>query len=271
MESIISYNVSNPLLIDKISSIVFWRRSANYIESTIFLPNNICGFGFTLSGNLLVKNETDFQIMPAFGTRNTLSKPSEIKTSGDFLNISVRLAIPNGLSLFTKIPMNVVYEEDAISLNDIFSSQEINNLVDWLLHTDSDEEKIKVLELFLVSKLTVCHPPLFIALVTKIHDVKGRCSVTQLASLFSISERTIHRLFNKFVGVNPLHYIHLIRFRTLLNISLNPNADLISDWVDVGYYDQSHFIKHFKAFSTQTPAQFFGKNSFNKVSDFYNL
>ena len=103
MESIVSYNVSNPLLIDKISSIVFWRRSANYTESTVFLPNNICGFGFTVSGDLLVKNKTDFQIMPKYGTRSTLMKPSEIKTSGDFLNISVRLTIPNGLSLFTKI------------------------------------------------------------------------------------------------------------------------------------------------------------------------
>jgi AraC-like DNA-binding protein len=269
MESIVSYKSSNPLLVDKISSIVFWRRSANYTESTIFLPNNICGFGFTLSGNLLVKNGTGFQIMPAFGTRNTLTKPSEIKTSGDFLNISVRLTIPNGLSLFTKTPMNVVYEEDAISLNNLFSNQEINDLVDWLLQTNSDEEKIKVLELFLVSKLTICQPPLFVAIITKIHTVKGHCNVTQLASLFSISERTIHRLFNKFVGVNPLNYIHLIRFRTLLNNSSNMN--LLSNWIDVGYYDQSHFIKHFKAFSSQTPSDFFGKKSFDKVSDFYNL
>jgi hypothetical protein len=87
MESIISYNASNPLLIDKISSIVFWRRSADYTESSVFLPNNTCGFGFTLYGNLLVKNDSDFQVMPKFGTRNTLSKPSENKTSGDNLKI----------------------------------------------------------------------------------------------------------------------------------------------------------------------------------------
>jgi AraC-like DNA-binding protein len=166
--------------------------------------------------------------------------------------------------------MNVVYEEDAISLTELFSYQEINDLVDLLLQTDSDEEKIKVLELFLVSRLTVCHPPIFVAIITKIHDVKGYCNVTQLASLFSISERTIHRLFNKFVGVNPLNYIHLIRFRTVLNNSSNPNTDLLSNWLDVGYYDQSHFIKSFKTFSTQTPSQFFGKKSFDKVSDFYN-
>jgi AraC-like DNA-binding protein len=271
MESIISYNASNPLLIDKISSIVFWRRPANYSQSTIFLPNNICGFGFTLSGNLLVKNAKGFQVMPAFGTRNTLTKPSEIKTSGEFLNISVRLTIPNGLSLFTKTPMNVIYEEDAISLTELFSNQEINDLVDWLLQTDSDHEKIKVLELFLVSKLAVCHPPVFKAIITKIHDVKGHCNVKQLASFFSISERTIHRLFNRFIGINPINYIHLIRFRTLLQFSSNPNTDLFNKFIDAGYYDQSHFIKHFKAFTTLTPSQFFEKESMGKVSDFYNI
>ena len=63
MESIVSYNVSNPLLIDKISSIVFWRRSANYTKSTVFLPNNICGFGFTVFGDLLVKNKTKVETL----------------------------------------------------------------------------------------------------------------------------------------------------------------------------------------------------------------
>lgn len=90
MESIVSYKPSNPLLIDKVSSIVFWRRSADFNNSTILLPNNICGFGFTLSGDLFVKNNSDFQIMPSFGARNTIiKKPSEIKTSGDFLNTGV--------------------------------------------------------------------------------------------------------------------------------------------------------------------------------------
>jgi hypothetical protein len=35
----------------------------------VFSPNNISTFGFTLSGDLLVKNKTDFQKMPAFGTK----------------------------------------------------------------------------------------------------------------------------------------------------------------------------------------------------------
>ena len=271
MESIISYNVSNPLLIDKISSIVFWRRSANFNESTVFLPNNICGFGFTLSGDLLVKNKNDFQIMPKYGTRNTLMKPSEIKTSGDFLNISVRLKIPNGLWLFTKTPMHVIYQEAATSLHDIFTDQEINDLVDSLIEATNDDDKIKILELFLVSKLIVCHPTELVSIINKIHNTKGQCNVAQMAAFFSVSERTIHRLFNKFVGVSPINYINLIKFRTFLQHSSNSNHHFIQAAIDSGYYDQSHCIKHFKAFSTQTPSQFFENTISEKVSDFYNL
>lgn len=271
MESISSYNVSNPLLIGKVSSIVFWRRSANNHESTIFLPNNSCGFGFTLSGVFLVKIRSNFQIMPAFGTRNTLKKPSEIKTSGDFLNISVRLTIPNGLSLFSKIPMNVIYEEEATSLTNIFSQQEVNDLVELLLETTNDQQKVKVLEMFLVSKIMVCHPPLFLATVKKIHSTNGQCNVTQLASYFLVSERTIHRMFNRFVGVNPITYINLIRFRALLQLSSNSSNNLLRNALDVGYYDQSHFIKQFRKFSTLTPLKFFERDFSCNVSDFYNI
>lgn len=270
MESAVSYKVSDPLLIDKISSIVFWRRSADCNESTIFLPNNICGFGFTLTGALFVKNDNDFQLMPAFGTRNTLTAASEIKTTGDFLNVSVRLTIPNGLSLFTKIPMNVIYEDSSISLNEIFSNQEIQDLQDSLAETSNDEEKMKVIELFLVSQITESHPPLFVELINKIHSAKGECRVSELSSFFSISERTIHRLFNKYVGINPIAYMNLIRFRNVLYIS-SGQLEFLNNSLDAGYYDQSHFIKQFKAFSTLTPSQYINKKTSEKVSDFYNL
>jgi AraC-like DNA-binding protein len=271
MESVVSYKISNPLLIDKIASIVFWRRSSDHTESTIFLPNNICGFGLTLSGSFYVKNDTRFHLMPMYGTRNTLITPSEIRTEGDFLNVSVRLKIPNGLSLFTKIPMNVIYEEDAVSLNDIFTNQEISNLSNSLLETKNDEEKIKVIELFLVSRIIFSHPPLFVELINKIHTSNGNCRVGQLASHFSVSERTIHRLFNKLVGINAINYINLIRFRTVLQLSSNQNTDILSNALVAGYYDQSHFIKDFKTFSSIRPLEFFGKSSFDKVSDFYNF
>jgi AraC-like DNA-binding protein len=271
MESIKKYIPSHPLLRQKIAAIVFWRRSADEITSSIFLPNNICGFGFTLSGDLLVKNTSDFQIMPQYGTRNTLNKPSEIKTQDDFFNVSLRLVIPNGLSLFTKIPMDRIYEEDAISLTDVFKPIEIVLLGEKLAEAKTDELRVALIENFLMTKITCNAPVVFEFMIEAIHRANGHITVQQLAKQFDISERTIHRYFNKYIGVNPNEYINLIRFRSVLALTENSSDSILNHALDVGYYDQSHFIKHFKEFSSVTPKQFFELKNSNSLSDFYNI
>jgi AraC-like DNA-binding protein len=271
MESVKKYIPSHPLLRQKIAAIVFWRRSADEITSSVFLPNNICGFGFTLSGDLLVKNTSDFQIMPQYGTRNTLNKPSEIKTQGDFFNVSLRLVIPNGLSLFTKIPMDRIYEDDAISLTDIFKPFEIVLLAEKLAEAKTDEHRVALLENFLLTKINCSTPTVFEFIIEAIHLANGFISVQQLAKQFVLSERTIHRYFNKYIGVNPNEYINLIRFRSVITLTQNSSESLLNHALDVGYYDQSHFIKHFKEFSTVTPKQFFAVKNSNSLSDFYNI
>lgn len=271
MESVQKYIPSHPLLRQKIAAIVFWRRSANEISSSVFLPNNICGFGFTISGELFVKNDSDFKLMPQFGTRNTLNKPSEIMTSGDFFNISLRLVIPNGLSLFTKIPMHKIYEEEAISLTDIFKPFEIVFLGEKLAEAKTDEKRLEILEFFLLSKINFTSPRIFAEIVQKIHFTNGYITVQELARLFVISERTINRYFNIYVGVNPNEYINLIRFRSVISLTQNSPNSVLHHALDVGYYDQSHFIKHFKEFSTVTPKQFFDLNNSSILSDFYNI
>ena len=142
MQSIKKIKPHHPLLLGKVEAIIFWRRSNKLTASELFLPNNICGLGFTLSGELYVKYNNEFVLMPVFGTRNTLEKPSEIKTTGDFLNISIRLALPTTISIFTKVPLNELYENSYFSLTDIFSEMETSLVIEQLLEKDSDEEKV---------------------------------------------------------------------------------------------------------------------------------
>lgn len=271
MEFVEKFTPSHPLLAQKVASIVFWRRTQDEKKSLIFLPNNICGFGFTLSGNLLVKKETDYKKMPSYGTRNTLNRPSEIFTQGDFFNVSIRLVIPNGLSLFTRIPMHQIYENDSFSLTDIFNPFDTQLIAEQLYEASSDQIRASILESFLLSKIVNPAPKVFIAITETIHNLKGYITVFELAKKFEVSERTIHRYFNKYVGVNPNEYINLIRFRSVIDLTQNSKNTLLSHALDVGYYDQSHFIKHFKEFSTVTPSEFFKAKPHNSLSDFYNI
>jgi AraC-like DNA-binding protein len=270
LESIKKVKPLHPLLLEKVDSIIFWREPKNNGSSKIFLPNNVCGFGLNISGELWVNYENVFKKMPSFGTRNTLIKPSEIKTKSDFFNISVRLIVPNTISIFTKIPLNEIYENEYFALTDIFNKTEIDNLVEQIQEQKNDEQIQQKIEMFLVSKIINNNTnDVFVAIINFIHDTNGNLNLYQIAKKYNISERTINRYFNKYIGINPNQYINLIRFRAVINRS-NSKTKILSTILEVGYYDQSHFIKHFKEFSTLTPSDFFSNENKNLVSDFYN-
>ncbi len=271
METIKKHKPLHPLLIEKIEAIVFWRRPRTLTTTELFLPNNVCGLGFVLSGELQVKYNDNFVLMPNFGTRNTLEKPSEIKTIGDFFNISIRLNIPNTISIFTNIPINEVYQNNYFSLSEIFGNAATKQIMEQLIEQENDEKRQLILEEFLVQKIINNTNVLFKEIINFIHQTKGKSTVFDLSKKFNISERTINRYFNRYIGINPINYINLIRFRSIINLSNTCQSSLIENAFDVGYYDQSHFIKHFKAFSSVTPKQFFDLKSDATMSDFYNI
>ena len=81
--------------------------------------------------------------------------------------------------------------------------------------------------------------------------------VEQLAERTGMSVRALQRLFRRYVGVTPKWVIK--RFR-LQEAAERIERDAAASWtelaVELGYYDQAHFIKDFKAVLGQTPAQY---------------
>jgi len=79
----------------------------------------------------------------------------------------------------------------------------------------------------------------------------------QLADVAGVSDRTLQRWFREYVGVSPKAVIQRHR---LLDVSAAANADEDVDWatlaVDLGYADQSHLIRHFRAVVGDSPAAY---------------
>lgn len=73
-----------------------------------------------------------------------------------------------------------------------------------------------------------------------------------------ISPRHLRRLFNHHVGDSPKAFSKVIRFQNIL--TFKPSLKFLKAnnfFFDLGYYDQSHFIKEFKKLSGQTPKNLF--------------
>jgi AraC-like DNA-binding protein len=80
--------------------------------------------------------------------------------------------------------------------------------------------------------------------------------VEQLCSHAGYSKRTLQRLFREYVGVSPKWVLQRIR----LHEAADRMADGEGDWaglaIELGYFDQAHFIKAFKAAIGRSPAEY---------------
>lgn len=95
------------------------------------------------------------------------------------------------------------------------------------------------------------------AIVQLLLDTPEITRVDQLAARCHRSVRTLQRLFHDYVGVSPKWVVRRQRLHTAAErIADEPGLDLGRLAVEVGYFDQAHFINEFKTFVGRTPADY---------------
>src|SRR5690606_22157944 len=81
--------------------------------------------------------------------------------------------------------------------------------------------------------------------------------VEQLGERAGTSVRQLQRLFRRYVGVSPKWVIKRFRLQEAAELI---EQDPATTWTEIamglGYFDQAHFIKDFKAVLGQTPAEY---------------
>lgn len=74
-----------------------------------------------------------------------------------------------------------------------------------------------------------------------------------------VSPRQLQRLFDFYVGDGAKSFSKVVRFQSILKA--RPTSETLREnklFFDLGYYDQSHFIKEFKNYYGDTPGVAFG-------------
>jgi AraC-like DNA-binding protein len=85
----------------------------------------------------------------------------------------------------------------------------------------------------------------------------GNVRIDDLADLAGLSARQFRRVCLELTGLTPKQLCRTIRFRDAVAQLTNdgrPGSATIS--LDLGYYDQAHFINEFRAFSGLTPGEY---------------
>lgn len=125
-----------------------------------------------------------------------------------------------------------------------------------------------LLEAFL---LTIYKPfkeeEIFQKALNQLTDFENEYSIEEIARSISLNVRTFNRLFDKHVGISPVGFKKIARFRHSMKNKLFSNR--FKTLTEIGYesnfYDQSYFNKIYKNITGKNPSKFF--NSVEKLAD----
>ncbi|GAA0392230.1 AraC family transcriptional regulator [Paenibacillus motobuensis] len=128
-----------------------------------------------------------------------------------------------------------------------------------ILSLGDEQAMAIVMDKLLLSKLPPQDEQVFQInrIIDFIAEEKDLSKVDAVCEHFQIHIRKLQRLFDQYVGISPKWVIRLYRLQNAAEImDLRMPIDLSQLAMELGYHDQSHFIKDFKAVVGCTPDEY---------------
>jgi AraC-like DNA-binding protein len=176
---------------------------------------------------------------------------------------------PGGVYPFLAFPQDQIADQ-VVALDSIWGRM-ADELRCRIAEAPSLEDAVRRIERVLVARLSKHRQDIdgVMNAVRLIRASGGRVSVDYLSEQMGISLRMLDRRFNAIVGLPPKVLSRIVRFQRALKM-LESRQDK-PDWVEIalecGFYDQSHFIKEFKAISGKEPTSY--SNETHLMSDHF--
>lgn len=119
------------------------------------------------------------------------------------------------------------------------------------------QEQIKLFSDYLAPRLIGRSSKLTTMVIQQALAHRGDLRIQQLEELSGYTSRTIHRQFSQDTGLSPKTFCRIIRCQAALE-TLNTRHDVsFSDLaLDLGFSDQSHFLRDFKKLVSTTPCDY---------------
>jgi AraC-like DNA-binding protein len=218
------------------------------------LPSSGLVIGFQYKGQLaLVKHGTESGLASS-GITGISGSYKTFKNSANIGTILIYFT-ETGFTHFASHPADELFNLST-SLDDIFDKDKVAEVEDKLALVTTDNERIGVVEKFLLSQLKDIETDrLIVEAVKLIYRSKGTIRIKELSEKLFISQSPFEKRFRKIVGTTAKKFASIVRFNTVLD-NLNETKTLTEICYENNFFDQAHFIKDFKQFTGETPENF---------------
>jgi len=185
---------------------------------------------------------------------NTVSRTLHFYGKIDAIGIRFHVG---GAYPFFAMPLHELMD-NVLILNDI-DRRDICYIHEAIYEAPALHDKIAIIESWLIGRMThsdrvtqdVMHS------LQLIQNDSGRVNIKAIADTIYLSQRQLERLFKIQVGITPKRYARLLRVDHARNLLKNTRTEFIADiGAASGFYDQSHFIREFKAVVGMTPGDY---------------
>jgi AraC-like DNA-binding protein len=131
-------------------------------------------------------------------------------------------------------------------------------LAKQLLESSSESDRAELLGRTLRAAAPVEDRKALLArdLVQRVGDDRELRSVAALSAISDLSERQLQRLFRDYVGVSPKWVVRRFRLQEAAELLATGKRNIAALAAELGYYDQPHFVRDFKAVVGRTPSDF---------------
>ncbi|MFI5729889.1 DUF6597 domain-containing transcriptional factor [Kribbella sp. NPDC051587] len=149
------------------------------------------------------------------------------------------------------------FSDQVVPLTTVFPDGD--RLADLVFAEESDVRRRAVFEAFLSDHLAPPDPSyeLVRRIVTAMAEDRSLARVDEITERFDVPIRTLQRLFRRYVGVGPKWVLRRYRLHDGAELLARGEvAELAELSAALGYFDQAHFSKEFKAQIGLTPAEY---------------
>jgi len=219
------------------------------------LPDTSLVIGFQYKGKLAKLTDENEITLSAMGITGLQSGYNIFKNSADIGTVLVYFK-ETALPAFFNIPANELFEQ-SVSLDNFFNISQLEKIGEQLVAAETDVQRIRIVELFLIAQLKYITDDLMVAAAIAIlNQSKGTMRIKDMAAMLHMSQSPLEKRFRRVVGTSPKRFASIIRLQSLIN-DFPTRLSMTEIGYRIGYYDQAHFIKDFKNFTGETPEKFF--------------
>jgi AraC-like DNA-binding protein len=166
---------------------------------------------------------------------------------------------PGGLHPFLAVGASVsTFTDTVVSAHEVFG-RAIDALECAIAVERDDATRIAMLEAFLRGRAPRRDPAAerVTAIIYAVAEDRSILQVEDLVVRHGLNKRTLQRLFAKYAGVSPKWVIQRYRLHEAAErLGAAPATSQSALALELGYSDQAHFVRDFKALAGTTPAQY---------------